>query len=202
MSESPSVRQSTLDRKLEQLFERLQLYADRWWYAPLIGALAFADLFIIIVPTDGLLVTASMMQPRRWVRNFICVTLGSSLGAIALALLVREHGLPFLLSLAPDLPEHWMWGWSEKFLSNYGAWAVGLISLSPLIQHPAVALAALSTMPIAHIALAVLIGRFFKYLIFSWIASHSPHLIRRLWGIRGELDKVHAEEKLDKKSQK
>jgi membrane protein YqaA with SNARE-associated domain len=203
MSDSPSVsRPNAFERKLEQLFDRLQQYADRWWYAPLIGFLAFADLFIIVVPTDGLLVTASMMQPKRWIRNFLCVTVGSSLGAILLAILVREQGLPFLLSLAPNLPEHWMWGWSETFLSNYGAWAVGLISFSPLIQHPAVALAALSTMPIPHIAIAVCIGRFFKYLIFSWIASHSPHLLRKLWGIRGELEKVHAEEKLDKNNPK
>ncbi|RYG34625.1 MAG: hypothetical protein EOO01_32105 [Chitinophagaceae bacterium] len=36
-------------------------YANRWWYSPLIAVLAAADSFVIVIPTDGLLVSASML---------------------------------------------------------------------------------------------------------------------------------------------
>ncbi len=70
-------------------FQKIQKYGDSWWYAPIVGLLAALDSFVVIVPTDGLLVGASVLSPKLWVYNAILVTLGSTLGAVALAALVH-----------------------------------------------------------------------------------------------------------------
>lgn len=179
-----------LEPRMKALIRRLQKHARRWWYAPLVAFLAFIDHFMIIIPTDGLLVSAVLLNPKRWVSTTLIVTLGSSLGALALAALIEWHGLPLLLQISPGIDQTQAWSWTDRFMDEYGMLAVFAVALSPFMQHPAVALASLANVPLAKIFGVVFLGRIIKYSIVCWVASHMPHLLKRLWGMRDEIEEV------------
>jgi len=184
-----------MQKKLKNWITVLQKYADRWWYAPAIGLLAAADLFLIVVPTDGLLVSAVMLSPRRWIYTAFVVTLGSALGCILLAHLIQVHGMPLLLSISPGIEQNPAWTWTNQLMDSWGTWAVFLIALSPLMQHPAVALAALAGMPLMKLFLMVFAGRVTKYLILAYLATHAPGMLGKLWGLQHELEDVGLKDK-------
>ncbi len=175
---------------MQKMIRWLQQHAQRWWYPYLVAGLAFADHFVIVIPTDGLLLSAVALNPRRWVSTFLIVSIGSSLGALALALAVHDQGLPLLLQISPGIEKSWIWLETEEFMKHYGLLALFGIALSPFMQVPAVALAAMANIAITKIFFVVLLGRFIKYGIFCWIASHAPHLLKKLWGVREEIKEV------------
>jgi membrane protein YqaA with SNARE-associated domain len=178
-------------KRVQSFVRMLQRYGYRWWYAPLVSLLAFADAFVVVIPTDGLLVSAVMLAPRRrWIYSCLIVTLGSAAGAWALAALLEVHGLPFLLELQPGLDHSPVWAWTNRLMDDWGGWALFLVSLSPIMQHPAVALAAIAGMPLTEVFMIVFLGRALKYGLLSWIASHTPKMLGRLWGMKEELEAV------------
>lgn len=180
---------------MKKWIERLQKFGDRWWYAPVVGVLAFIDCFVVVIPTDGLMITATVMAPRRWIYNALITTIGSSIGAMVLAHLVDVHGHGLVLQLFPTIHETSAWIWTQKLMDRWGAVAVFLIALSPFMQHPAVIIAGLIAMPPVTLFSAVFLGRVIKYLLLSWIASHAPNLLGTIWGIQDELKEVLPEEK-------
>ncbi len=169
---------------------RLQHYGKRWWYSPLVGFFAFIDLFILVVPTDGILITAVMNAPKRWFYTAICVTIGSSVGAVVLAYLITLYGDQIIWTLFPHIHESKTWVWTEHLMNRYGTWAIFIIGLSPIIQHPVIILAALARVPLDALFFAMLAGRAIKYSFLSWVASHSPKLLNKLWGVKRELRTV------------
>jgi len=181
---------------MKKYFQIWQRYANYWWYAPLIGLLAALDAFILVIPTDGLMIGAVLLCSRRWAQTFIWVALGSTIGAVLFAAIVQREGLPYLLQYLPSIEQNSVWIWSEQFMQKHGLWTVFLVALSPLVQHPAVALAALAELPISNIAVAVFLGRVLKYCLLAWVASHTPHLLTKLWGIQSELKEVIQVDKL------
>lgn len=179
-----------MPKRIRRLIDFLQKHANAWWYAPAIALLAAADAFIVIVPTDGLLVSACMLAPRRWIYTTLIVTLGSSLGAWALAAILEVHGLPFLLYLQPGLDQTSGWIWSDQIMDRWGSVALFLVALSPFPQQPAVALSALAGMPLWPLFLLVFGGRVIKYGLLAWIATHTPGLLKRMWGLQHELEEA------------
>ncbi len=179
-----------LESRMQSLIRHLQKHARRWWYSPLVAFLAFLDHFTIVIPTDGLLVSAVLLNPKRWFSTMLVVTLGSSLGALALAALIEWHGLPLLLKISPGIDGTWMWSWTNEFMDEYGMLAVFAVAISPFMQHPAVALAALAEVPLMKIFGVILLGRTIKYGAVCWVASHMPHLLKKLWGMRDEIQEV------------
>lgn len=177
-------------KRLQNFFKRAQAYVDRWWYPPLLGFLAGVDLFLIIIPTDGLMVSSVIMKPKRWISMALWTAVGSSLGALALAAVLEVHGLPFLLWLKPGLDQSSIWIWTDQMMHQWGGWALFAVAISPLMQHPAVALAALAKMPLLEIFSMVFAGRILKYLLLAWISSHAPHVLEKLWGIQSELKEL------------
>jgi membrane protein YqaA with SNARE-associated domain len=179
-----------MSRIVRSWISKLQKHSGRWWYAPVVAVLAGLDAFVIVIPTDGLLVGAVMLAPRRWIYTALVVTLGSTLGALTLAALLEVHGLPFLLEIKPGIDQGSLWVWTDKMMDSYGGWALFAVALSPIMQHPAVALAALAGMPLWEIFVCVFLGRAIKYLFISWVCTHAPGLLSRLWGIQGDLEEV------------
>jgi membrane protein YqaA with SNARE-associated domain len=175
---------------MKSWFDKIQKHGDAWWCAPAIAVLAFLDSFVIIVPTDGLLVASTIACPRRWIYNAFMVTLGSTLGAVALAALIHDHGLPLLLQISPGINQTATWAWADRAVDQWGGLALFLFALSPLMQHPAVALSALAEMPMTTMFLLIFSGRLLKYLALSWISSHAPRMLNKLWGMQGELKEV------------
>lgn len=147
------------------------------WYPLLVSFLAFADAFVLTLPTDGFLVAAVMANKKRWCTIALVVSLGSTLGAWLLALLFLwqrpwlEAHLPVLSSLGLD---------STSFPRAYGDLALFFGAVGPIPMHPFVLLAALSGFSLARIAFWVFVGRLVKYLFLAWVARGLPGFFARI----------------------
>ncbi len=184
-------------KRILLLLSRLQRYVNRPWYPVLVAVLAGLDLFVIVVPTDGLLISAVLMQPKRWISIFLMVAVGSAAGSAPLAALFQWNPQFVTEHFFPGLFHSGSWESVSTFVRLHGVLALGLVSLGPLPMPPGVIVAALAPMPLGQIFLSVLIGRLFKYGLFSWLASHAPEFLYRSKLLRKEVAVVIPE--VDKK---
>lgn len=168
----------------------LQRFTDRTWYPPFIGLLAALDNLLIIIPNDGILISSSMLIPRRWLIFALSVTIGSTMGAVALAILVEVQGLPWILEIYPGLNEGRTWLLAADFFEKFGLLLVFLVGLSPLAQQPAIILASLANTPLVELSAVVFFGRLVKYLTMAYVGSHAPRFLSKIWGIKEELKDV------------
>lgn len=157
----------------------LRRFVGKPWYLPLISILAALDLYVMVVPTDPLLISYVLVKPKKWIPAFLWVGIGSAIGSFSVGALIYYGAGDFLQSWFPDLFHSGGWEATRQFIQNHGGVALGLISASVLPQQPAVVLAALGGMPLAEIFFAILIGRLAKYGLFAWVASHAPRLLQR-----------------------
>ncbi len=176
-----------LHLKISQYIKIMQQFANRLWYPPLIGFLAALDNFIVIIPNDGILISSSMLTPRRWFVLAFTVAVGSTIGAIGLAALVDVKGLPWILEIYPGLKESQTWLLILGFFEKYGLVVVFLVAITPFAQQPAVILASLAHTPLLQLGIVIFTGRFIKFLIMAYIGSHAPKFLSKLWGIKGDL---------------
>ncbi|MBX3019367.1 MAG: hypothetical protein KF767_15885 [Bdellovibrionaceae bacterium] len=174
---------------------RMEAYADRPWYPFLIGLLAGLDNLIVVVPTDGILISSILLQPKRWLRMSFAITLGSSLGGLVLAWLVQHHGLPLIETYYPSLLTTKSWVWTEYLFDNYGLIVLFAVAATPIMQHPAIVLTALSGTSLLSLFMVMIAGRALKYLFLGYISAKMPALLGRLWGVRKELEEVGIEAK-------
>jgi membrane protein YqaA with SNARE-associated domain len=186
-----------MGQKLKSALRQLQKFADRPWYFPLLGLLAAADLFILVVPTDALLVSSVMLQPKKWVRAFFWVGLGSALGALALGASIQSDLAAHLQASSTYPIESSTWIWLKEFFAAYGAIALAVIAVSPLVQFPVVAMAAASGMPLLELFLISLAGRWIKSAVFAYFASHAPKVVLGLPFLRKELEIVEIPTKVE-----
>jgi membrane protein YqaA with SNARE-associated domain len=174
-------------KKIQLLVQRLEKFAGRPWYPIIIGILAALDCFVIVIPNDGILVASCMLIPRRWAVYGLSISLGSTLGAIALSILVKTMGLPWILKFYPGIGQSEIWFMTEKFLQEYGLIVVFAVGASPLMQQPVIILAGLANIPLVSLALMFFSGRFLKFMILAYLGSHSPKLLKKIWGMKDEL---------------
>jgi membrane protein YqaA with SNARE-associated domain len=187
-------------KRLKSWIDVLQSHVNNWWYAPALALVAFLDLFVLVIPTDALLISGTMLAPRRWIFFASVVALGSSAGAWLLAAILQVHGLPFLLHYAPNVMQSHAWSWSIQLMDAWGLWAVLFISVGPIIQHPIVALAAITGMSLYKIFFLVLTGRLIKYLFIAWVSTHAPGLLSKIWVVNREIKAIDLNpEKIDSK---
>lgn len=177
-----------LHTKTKIYIKALQRHVNRLWYPPLIGFLAFLDNFVIVVPTDGILISSSMLTPRRWLLLALSIAGGSTLGALVLAAIVEFHGLPWILNWYPGIVETSTWIWSTKFFDTYGLLLVFAVAMTPFMQQPAVILASLANTPLTKLFAVVFAGRLIKYFVMAYLGSHAPGVLKKLWGLSTELD--------------
>ncbi|MBY0452521.1 MAG: hypothetical protein K2P92_05750 [Bdellovibrionaceae bacterium] len=176
---------------IKKLVSKLQNFADRVWYAPIVSILAALDNIILIVPTDGLVISSSMLRPKRWLYFSFIIAVGSTLGALFLALLIEEQGLPTLLKYYPNLDQTRTWALVDDFFQKYGLLCVFVVSALPVMQQPAVVLASLALTPYYKLGLVIFAGRFLKFMLFAYIGSHAPKLLPKIWGLQDELARVN-----------
>lgn len=170
--------------------KKLQAMSGRFWYAPLVSLLAAADNFILIIPTDGILISSSMFNPKKWFYFAVIVAIGSTIGAMALSYIIGSHGLPWILETYPNIDQTRTWELTNEFFEKYGLFVVFAVAATPIIQQPAVILASLAHTPYAKLMVVILAGRLLKYMIMGYIASHAPRLLNKMWGIQDELEDV------------
>lgn len=174
---------------MKKFFAHLKDFSNRPWYLPLVCLLAFIDLFVIVIPTEGMIVTTSILKPKRWWLTALCVTTSSSLGALALGALGRYGGEPFVTwVMGPDFFQSANWIRMSDWIGHYGFWGLWFIALGPLPQQPAILICALAHMKLPEIFFAVYLGRAPKYFLFSYLATHSPKWFRKVFGDKFILD--------------
>jgi membrane protein YqaA with SNARE-associated domain len=131
-----------------------------------------------------------MLTPKRWFNLAVCVSFGSTIGAMLLAALVEYQGLPWILDMYPGVNETAVWKWTDQFFAQYGLLVVFIVAITPIMQQPAVILAALAFTPIADVGAIVFAGRFVKFLAMAYAGSHAPRLLNKMWGVKDELNEV------------
>jgi membrane protein YqaA with SNARE-associated domain len=176
-----------LHSKLKSYVATVQGFADRYWYPPFIGFLAALDNFIIIIPNDGILISSSMLTPKRWLWLAFCVAVGSTIGAVGLAALIETLGLPWLIEMFPGIDQSPTWKMTDEFFSQYGLIVVFIVALAPIMQQPAVILACLADTRLLLLGVVIFVGRFIKFIVMAYVGSHAPRLLEKMWGVKDEL---------------
>lgn len=180
---------------------RLEKFAHRWWYTPVVAFLAASDLFIVIIPTDALLISNVAVRPKKWISIAIVVSLGSALGSMALGWAIQRYGMGFLTAMGVTL-EGPTWARAAEWVREYQGPALAAFGFGPFPLQPGVVLSALANVSPLKIFLWVGLGRIVKYLFFAWAATHAPTLLSKIWGIRKEVEvlkEVHKEIAVEKK---
>ena len=177
-----------IQNRIKKSIQILQKFADRIWYPPFIGMLAALDNFVMIIPNDGILISSSMLTPRRWLTLGLSVAIGSTLGAIILAAFVQAQGLEWILEIYPGVNETKSWIWTKDFFDKYGLILVFAIAITPLMQQPIIIMASLTEKPLFLLAVIMFSARIIKFLLMAYIGSHAPKLLNKLLGLKGELD--------------
>lgn len=140
-------------------------------YPLLLGVVAALDYLFFIVPIAPLLVASVALSPKRWRTLAFFVSVGSSLGAFIFWLLIRLQGTVFLDAIAPQMRNGELWKQAQGWIDHYGVAAVFVNSAVPLVDHPAIAVSALSDMHWLPVVLAMVMGKSLKFFLFSWLAA-------------------------------
>lgn len=176
-----------LHQKIQKYVKWLEQFADRPWYPLLISVLSVLDNFLIVIPNDGILVASSMLIPKRWFVFALFVSIGSTLGSVLFCLLVEMQGLPWIQEYYSGITETQIWLWSEKFFENYDILIVFVVAILPINQHPVLILAGLAGTPVLTLIGVIFAGRFSKFTLMAYLGSHSPKLLKKIWGMEDEL---------------
>lgn len=166
---------------------RAQTFIDQIWYPPFLGFLCVADLVILIVPLDPLLLSSCILRPRSWWKVSASMIGGAILGAFLVAKVVQYDPTVIQSHFAAAFASP---GWhaTEEHLRQHGMLGLILCGLSPAPQIFPVLVGALAGIPAIDLALSLGAGRALKYLVYSFLAAHAPDLLRRVPGLKKSMD--------------
>ncbi len=170
--------------RFQNWMNRLRGFAGAPWYPYLVGALAFADLFVSVIPTDIFVVSAVMAKPRRWVFVAVFTAISSSLGSLAAAALCSHLGEPALAKYFPGIVGSQAWVWTDGYMTKYGLWALIAFSAGPLPLQPEVLIAGLTKQSLFLTFVGVFIGRILKYPLECWLATQCPEYLEKFFFIK------------------
>lgn len=180
-------------RKLSAWIAHLGRYAGRSWFPLLLAALSAADLFVLVIPAEGIMVASTFALPRRWFLIALGSTAGSALGATALAAVLAAHGGGAVEWLSPGIHQSSSWKFASEWMGQYGVWALLGLSATPMLVVPLVAVAALSQLPVVEVGAAVFIGRLARNCLYTYLASHAPRVLLKFKSVKKEVDVVATE---------
>jgi len=161
---------------LKKSFSKVHQFIHRPWYPILVAGLAFLDLFIGIIPTDGIVVTAAMAHPRRWLYIAVMVTIGSSLGALILSGVVI-YDVDLIHQWFPQIFLSDTWKNVEQWVNNLGLWAIFFCPWLFLPIQLFLIIGALAKLGLMPIMLSYISGRFIKTMVLSFLAAKFPHVL-------------------------
>src|SRR5690348_12222198 len=99
---------------LSRLFQNLKKFAGNTWFPILVALLAGLDAFVLVVPIEPLMIPAILAHRKRWFLIPVWISIGSALGAIALAEFIRLYGTPFVHHWMPDLMNSDTWTQAQE----------------------------------------------------------------------------------------
>lgn len=178
--------------------KRFETHIDQSWYASVLALLAAADSWILVIPTDGILVSSIAIRPGRWLRLSMAVAVGSSFGGALLALVARLYGMSVMELLFPAVLQSQVWASTATFFDSYGLLVLFAVAASPLIQQPAIIIAAMVEPSFIKLVTIYFFGRLLKSLFVGYLASHFPKLIGKLWGVRSEVAEISEKKQVPK----
>jgi membrane protein YqaA with SNARE-associated domain len=179
-----------LPRKLSTWITHIGRYAGRPWYPFLLAALSAVDLFVLVIPAEGIMVASTFALPRRWFLIALGTTTGSALGAMALAAVLLAHGGSAIEWFSPGIHGTSSWKFAEQWMNQYGVWALLGLSATPMLVVPLVVLASLSGLPVMEVGAAVFAGRMARNSLYTYLASHAPRVLLRFKSINKEVGAV------------
>jgi len=138
-----------------------------------LAAIAFIDYFIFVIPLDAIVVGCFIAAPRRWFAFSFWSSAGSVVGAAIFSELIRIFGMSTLLNWYPDLMKGAWVGDFSTWLQNYGFWPLIGAAMSPLAQHPFVAIETIAGVSLVTMVVSLFVGRMLKYAIYTWLSKHA-----------------------------
>jgi uncharacterized membrane protein YdjX (TVP38/TMEM64 family) len=137
---------------------------------PLIGYL------VPLLPTQLLLVALSFLHRARWLPIALSFLVATSVGAFLTSVLIQSVGgglKDHLLSSSESARQ------VADGIATHGVWAIAILALLPWPPRTAVLICAFAGLNPAAIAISILVGRTAPTLLLSWLAAHSPDMLRR-----------------------
>lgn len=188
-------------KKVVRWILRLEQFIDRIWYLPVMGLIAGLDLWIWVVPTDGIVVSSALLKPKKWISVALWIALGSTLGCLSMGLAIQHWGMELIQWVGMDTTSS-SWIRATEWMEKFGVWAIFFFAIGPLPVHPGIAIGALGEIPVWELVFAAGLGRSIKYLFLAWLATHAPNTLFKLWGIQKELDEMRVQAMAEKASRK
>lgn len=148
-----------------------------WWFPWAVAALHAADVFILVVPNDVLLVAAVLAHRQRWAAIAVLQTAGCLLGCAALCAvaLYDPHGLKHMY---PSVFESDSWQQTEELMHEHGLWAA-LVLGSVFPVHPFLFVGALSGVSVPGLLASLTAGRLVRNLAVCFLAVRATEA--RVW---------------------
>ena len=184
-------RTRSLKQRFDQFLKTLEKYTDRSWYPALLGFLSGIDLLVVVIPTDALLVTSILLQPKKWISFALGTAAGSVIGSSLLALALTEWGTGLAERLIPGFSTSHAWSQVSDAIAHWGFPALIALAASPLAMQPTVILASLGGMGVLSITFGVAIGRTAKFLFLGYLSAKMPAVIRKLPWLQSQVKEIN-----------
>ena len=172
---------------LKLLFDKCRRFVRKIWFAPILLILAMLDVFLIFIPADGIMISSSMILPKRWLSFALHVAIGSSLGALLLIIFVKHFGAEQIAHFFPNVNQSDLWKWTLHFFDQYGIIVLFVVGLLPFSQQPVLILSALSDHSLLIMSASILMSRIIKFCFMAYTATHAPKYLSKFWGVKSEL---------------
>ena len=181
--------------KIKNRISKIFRFTDREWYPYAVSALTAADVFVGVIPSDALLVSAVLGRPKKWIKIGLMFAIGNFLGAALLAGIVYWDA-DLLREFFPQFFQSNAWLTVANFMEKYGGFALVVAIMGPFPIQPFIILPLLSGFPFKTFLIIYSLARLFKVLLVAWLASHTPKLLTK-WSL-GLEDKQRVLKEIDK----
>ena len=136
-----------------------------------VAGLAFACTVTFSFPFSLILISATLLAPRRWLALSLCSGLASGLGAMVLLEVFHHLGWQQIALRWPELVQAEALARVSRWVAEWGIWALGAIAASPLPQTPALVLCALADQPPLGVLAVVTVAKAGKYAVIAWLSQ-------------------------------
>ena len=168
-----------MPNRFANFLTRLQRYASRPWYIPVVATSATLDYFVLASPAQSLFITTVLLNPARRVYAAVCFSLGAALGALLLAAGIQLLDAPMAALLADQTAPSTFWLRMEAWIAAWGLWALLGLSLIPIPLRTMVVLAALAGLSFPAIGLMVGVGRLLALIVIGQLVYQAPGFLMR-----------------------
>jgi len=151
----------------------LQKRADHPTFVLLVALVGLVCTVTFSFPFSLVLMTATLLAPRRWLALSLCSGVAAGIGAVILVEVFHHLGWAQIALRWPELAQSPEMGQMQQWVSDWGILALGAVAASPLPQTPALVLCALAEQPPLAVFLAVTLAKMTKYGCIAWLTRQA-----------------------------